>query len=77
MLELRPPFEIRVDGLALWEATVFEPIVIFSFVFSYLFPIPPIIPVRKDQVMKLAYGHRQAHRPHWRRIRTSPNQAAT
>lgn len=68
-----PQFEIRVGGTALWEATVSEPIIIFPLRFLLSFPIPPIIPVRKDQVMKLVYGHRQARRPHRRRIRTSPN----
>lgn len=39
MLELRPPFEIRVGGTALWEAVVFEPIIISpSFFFSFQHP---------------------------------------
>lgn len=45
-----PPFEIRVDGLALWEATVFEPIIIFPFVFSYLFHYPRLHPSEKTKL---------------------------
>lgn len=51
MLELRPPqFEIRVGGTALWEAVVFEPIIIFPFVFSYLFQYPQLYPSEKTKL---------------------------
>ena len=45
-----PQFEIRVGGTALWEAVVFEPIIIFPFVFSYLFQYPQLYPSEKTKL---------------------------
>lgn len=45
-----PQFEIRVGGTALWEAVVFEPIIIFPFVFSYHFQYPQLYPSEKTKL---------------------------
>lgn len=72
MLELRspPPFKIRVDWLALWEAAVFELIIILLrfLLLSYLFPTSPsrgILSAWKDQFTKLTHSHRHDRGPRW------------
>ena len=62
---ITPPFEIRVGGTALWEAVVFEPIIISPSFFSSLSNIPLIgDSIHSERpVPKPAYSHRQNRRP--------------